>query len=151
MKSPAFGLVLVCLLGLFLAGCASSDVISAGPDTYMVSASGVGFATAGVREAVYKKANDFCAARGLVMVPVSLKVREGAIAQHPTIARPMLTGDDEKLANTQVIKLSVKDEPKKEGPVDTYTEILKLDDLRKRGLITDAEFEKQKQKLLESK
>jgi len=31
---------------------------------------------------------------------------------------------------------------------DLYTEILKLDDLRKRGLITDKEFEQQKKKLL---
>ena len=31
---------------------------------------------------------------------------------------------------------------------DLYTEILKLDDLRKRGLLTDKEFEQQKKKLL---
>jgi hypothetical protein len=31
---------------------------------------------------------------------------------------------------------------------DLYTEILKLDDLRKKGLITDAEYEAQKTKLL---
>lgn len=31
---------------------------------------------------------------------------------------------------------------------DLYTEITKLDDLRKKGLLTDAEFETQKQRLL---
>lgn len=31
---------------------------------------------------------------------------------------------------------------------DVYTELLKLDDLRKRGIITDAEFEDQKAKIL---
>src|SRR6185437_8929101 len=31
---------------------------------------------------------------------------------------------------------------------DLYTEIMKLDDLRKKGLINDAQFEAQKQKLL---
>jgi len=31
---------------------------------------------------------------------------------------------------------------------DLYSELTKLDDLRKRGIITDAEFETQKQKLL---
>jgi len=35
----------------------------------------------------------------------------------------------------------------KEG-TDLYMEITKLDELRKKGLITDAEFEAQKQKLL---
>ncbi len=33
-------------------------------------------------------------------------------------------------------------------PGDLYTEILKLDDLRKRGLLTDKEFEQEKKKLL---
>ncbi|HVM97793.1 MAG TPA: SHOCT domain-containing protein, partial [Candidatus Acidoferrales bacterium] len=31
---------------------------------------------------------------------------------------------------------------------DVYSELLKLDDLRRRGIITDAEFEAQKQKIL---
>jgi hypothetical protein len=33
-------------------------------------------------------------------------------------------------------------------PADLYNELMKLDDLRKRGILTDAEFEAQKQKLL---
>ena len=33
---------------------------------------------------------------------------------------------------------------------DVYSELLKLDDLRKRGVLTDAEFEQQKRKLLEA-
>ena len=114
MKYPASISIALCSAVLAICGCVSSDVISAGPDTYMVSASGAGFATAGVRESVYKKANEFCAARGLVMVPVSLKVRPGALAQHPpsadlvfralklgdpAIGRPELTGDDEALAS----------------------------------------------------
>ncbi|MXV08448.1 SHOCT domain-containing protein [Xanthomonas sp. LMG 9002] len=32
--------------------------------------------------------------------------------------------------------------------LDLYTELLKLDDLRKKGLLTDAEFQAQKAKLL---
>ena len=31
---------------------------------------------------------------------------------------------------------------------DLYAELLKLDDLRKRGLLTDKEFEQEKKKLL---
>lgn len=33
---------------------------------------------------------------------------------------------------------------------DVYSELLKLDDLRKRGVLTDTEFDQQKRKLLES-
>lgn len=41
--------------------------------------------------------------------------------------------------------------PSKESksPVDVYSELLKLDDLRERGILTDAEFKSEKQKLLE--
>ena len=35
--------------------------------------------------------------------------------------------------------------PKK---MDVYTELLKLDDLHKRGILTDTEFDAQKRKLL---
>ncbi len=35
--------------------------------------------------------------------------------------------------------------------IDVYTELLKLEDLRKRGILTDAEFEQQKVKLLGGK
>ncbi len=34
---------------------------------------------------------------------------------------------------------------------DIYTELVKLDDLRKKGLLSEAEFEAQKQRLLSSK
>jgi len=33
---------------------------------------------------------------------------------------------------------------------DLYTELMKLDDLRKKGILTDAEFEQEKKELLES-
>ena len=164
MKTTVIVALSICIA--ILSGCVSSDVISTGPDTYMVSASGVGFATAGVRESVYKKANEFCAAKGLVMVPVSLKVREGALGQRPpgadlifralkpgdpAIGRPELTGDDERLATTQRINVSVKSDAKKETSADMYSELLKLDDLKKRGILSEAEFEEQKRKLLQSK
>ena len=33
---------------------------------------------------------------------------------------------------------------------DLYTELMKLDDLRKKGILTDEEFDEQKKKLLEA-
>ena len=98
------------------------------------------------------------------MVPVSFKARPGALGQHPpsadlifralkpgdpAIGRPDLTGDDEALAATQRIKVSIKDESKKEPQADTFTELLKIDDLRKRGILTEEEFQARKRKLLD--
>lgn len=160
MKLPCF---LAALVALLLGGCATSEVISAGPDTFMVSASSAGFATAGVREKVYKKANDFCAEKGLVMVPVSFKAREGELGRNPpsadlvfralkpgdpAIGRPDILNAD---VTTQNVRVSVKDETKKEKGSVLYDELIKLDDLKKRGILTNAEFDQAKQKLLQGK
>jgi len=47
-----------------------------------------------------------------------------------------------------VVAAETKPHESVENRPDLYTEIMKLDELRKKGLLTDAEFEKQKQKLL---
>lgn len=149
------------IIAAITSGCVSSRVISAGPDTYMVTASGAGFSTAGVRETVYDKANAFCAERGLVMVPVSCNARPGELGQRPPsadlifralkpgdpeILRPQLIESDETIDVRQNINVTTKDQSKKEQ--DLYTELLKLDDLRKKGIITEEEFTAEKAKLL---
>ena len=80
----------------------------------MVTASGAGFSTAGVREKVYAKANKYCQERGLVMMPVSFRASPGELGRHapnadlvfralkpgdPEIKRPRLTESDEKIEN----------------------------------------------------
>lgn len=161
------------IAGLFLltmaalTGCvSSSDILSTGPDTYTISAGArAGFSTVGVREKVYKEANEFCAKKGLVMVPVSFKARPGELGRHPPSAdltfRALKPGDpaianaqavadaDETVAVSQNVKVSVDDKTKKQQ--DVYSELLKLDDLKKKGILTEAEFEVEKQKLLQAK
>ena len=58
---------------------------------------------------------------------------------------------DYVVESTQNINAQLKVEGLKTNrgdAVDLYTEITKLDDLRKRGLITDVEYETEKKKLL---
>ena len=81
-----------------LAGGCTTGVIPAGPDTYMVSATGMGFGTGGVRTSVYRKANEFCAGAGLVMVPVSCDAKGGQPGVAPTADltfRALRPGDPE--------------------------------------------------------
>lgn len=62
---------MLCLVAL-LSGCASS-VVPAGPDTYMISTTEVGLTQGGrAKAAAYRKADAWCKARGLVMVPVAV-------------------------------------------------------------------------------
>jgi hypothetical protein len=77
-----FSVVLLCLS---LAAC-SSKVLQVGKDTYMVSASGAGFSTAGVRTSVFEKAQKYCKKQGKEMVVVSLDVQPGRLGQNPPSA-----------------------------------------------------------------
>jgi hypothetical protein len=144
-----------------LLGCSTSSIIPTGQDTYMVTASGAGFSTVGVRDKVFKAANDYCVKRGLVMVPISFKANPGLLGRNPPpsadlIFRALKPGDP-AIANSTLIeddhvqfqkdsRVRTHDETTKEK--DLYTEILKLDELRKKGLITDAEFAQAKALLL---
>lgn len=62
-----------------LAGC-STGVVKMDKDTYMISekAAGCGFATAGGQEAdAYRKANEFCAEKGMVVETISSDSKGG--------------------------------------------------------------------------
>ncbi len=67
------------LLLFFLAGCASTGVIPVGSNTYMVSKqTASGFQTAvGIKAEILKEANEFCEKRGLRMMVVSLRSKDG--------------------------------------------------------------------------
>ncbi len=84
---------------LWLVSCATSNVISCGPDTFMVTSSGAGFDTGSVRENCFKKANDFCEERDLVMMPVAIDVQGGELGKRPPTAeltfRALRQGDPE--------------------------------------------------------
>ena len=96
-------LIVAVLLGATLSDCTVTvphQIISAGPNTYIAS-SGGGIYTSdsgAVRESVYKAANDFCASRGLVMVPVAER------------ERPYVLG-----RNTASVTLTFKALPKEEA------------------------------------
>lgn len=91
--------ILATIAGIFLVSCTNSGVIPAGPDTYMISAGGVGFSSAGVRAKTYKKAKEFCDQKGLVFVPLSLDAQEGVYGERPPSAnltfRALKPGDPE--------------------------------------------------------
>lgn len=100
--------LILLIIMLALVGC-SSGVVPAGPDTYMVSHSVSGFSTAGAAKAsAYREASAWCAARGLVMVPISSDEQNPVTGQHmghaeltfralpandPEIVRPKLSID----------------------------------------------------------
>ncbi len=67
------------VLAAMISGC-STGVVQMDKDTYMVSekAGGCGFATAGGQEAdAYKKANKFCATKGMAVETITADTKGG--------------------------------------------------------------------------
>jgi Short C-terminal domain len=132
-------LLLVLILSI-LVGCHSTGIVQTSPDTYKVSqksAGGIFTDTAKLRDEVIQEANAFAASRGKIAVPIA------SHSEHPLVGGLPSFEYEFKLADK-----SPSEPVATEKHGDLYVELLKLDDLRKKGLITDAEFEAQKQKLL---
>ena len=72
--------IIYCLIVLLLAGCAGvTDVVSTGPDTYMVASHGVmGWSSGGAQKAkAFQKADAFCKSLGKHLLPISTNETPG--------------------------------------------------------------------------
>ncbi len=92
-----------------------------------------------IREDAEKRATDFCSRQGKEMQALGER----------TSSPPYILGNFPKIEICfACLEKKATAKPAQEVSKDLYTEIMKLEDLRKRGLLTDAEFEAQKKKLL---
>ncbi len=157
---------------LLFTGCQNPGIVQLSPDTYMLSRvdhGGVFGNASALKAGVISDANAFAASQGKIAIPLAMKETPmvvgtaghmGTFASFEYQFRVVDKNDPEARRTSMVPRADVvierkdtinadvrtKDETDKRP--DLYTEIMKLDDLRKKGLITDAEFEAQKQKLL---
>ncbi len=160
-------LLVVLMAGTVLSGCAtSSGVTPLGQDTFMISRNGAGFwsSTAQIKAEALKDADAYCSLNNKQMQIVHTSQHEASgrpgdfpgaeiqfmclHANDPELNRPKLR----KEANSIVeIKQDVRTQPANtsDKQKDVYNELIKLDDLRKKGILTESEFDAQKRKLLE--
>jgi hypothetical protein len=152
------------LLGaaISLGGCATAEVVPLGSDSYMISQTSAGgmFTNMGALKAdVIKRANAFAEKKGKVAVPIASRETPPAPGRMPNFEYqfrlvdandPWAPGGGLIPRADMVIENNIHPAPTATKPPekDVYTELVKLDDLRKRGIITDAEFEDQKAKML---
>lgn len=133
------GVFICCsIISFLITGCSTSNVIPVGNDVYMVSSSGAGFDTGGVRSNVYEAANKFCDKSAKSLKQVSYESVKGKLASHPPSADLMFKC------------VSKNNASKKMTPVnkDIYSELLKLNELKEKGIISEKEFESEKIKIL---
>ena len=153
----------VLLLPVLVACTTTTGVVPIGQDTYMVGGSGKspgGFSGAEVKAAAFREATQFCASQGKKMQVVNTNERDMSFGVNATAEVQFMClfdGDHElgrpKLQRTadqviQVVPSAQPSQPVQGQSKDTYAELIKLEDLRKRGILNDAEFEAQKKKLL---
>jgi Short C-terminal domain len=135
-----------------------------GNDTYMISqtsAGGVFRSMSSLKTSVIERANAFAASKGKVAIPLASKEAPAYPGHMPNFeyqfrlvdkndpraeGGALLPRPDMVVEMHQTTPVAQGNAPSKS--TDTYTELLKLDDLRKRGIISDSEFEAQKQKIL---
>jgi hypothetical protein len=168
MKSHQLSIVFLCAFcGIltFLSGCGTSGVMQLSADTYMISktsAAGAFASRSGMQADAIREANEFAQKKGKVAVTRGSNWERPAQG-FPTFEYqfilvdkddPRATGvsltprPDLVIEKTEKITGDIRTKNDTENKADLYTELTKLDDLRKKGIITDAEFNTQKQKLL---
>ena len=167
MQLRPIRLLLALGLAVVFAGCANPGIVKLSPDTYMLSRTDKGgvFGNASAMKAdVIREASEFAAAQGKVAVPLfvhetpliagarfaSVEYQFRVVDKNdPEAGRVSLVPrPDIVIEKTEKTSLDVKTKDQTERPKDVYTELIKLDDLRKRGILSEAEFEAQKKKLL---
>ncbi len=154
------------LLVVCLFACANPGIVKISPDTYLLSKedhAGIFGSMAQLKTEVIQEANTFAEAQGKVAIPISTFEKPvgntpGSWARFDYQFR-VVAKDDPEARRTSLkprpdlvieksektdVRLKDLSQPRR----DIYTELLKLDDLHKRGVLTDAEFEQEKKKLL---
>jgi hypothetical protein len=164
MKRPPLARWLVSLAFL-LSACAAwaqsePKFESLGDDTYTVSVHATHKFTRNTRkltDAATEAAEAFCAKEGKVMKLVSVEDKRGMYGvggfANTTVTFKALRPDDPLLAAPPATyapaTMAAPPPPPPATPTDThYDELIKLDELRKRGILTDEEFEAEKKKVL---
>lgn len=159
MKRQSMLLLTSLALTLFLVGCANPGIVKLSPDTYMLSRTDKGgvFGNASAMKAdVISEANEFAEKQGKVAIVLSLKedpmyIGHFASVEYqfrvvdkndPEARRVNLTPRPNLVIENTSSNVNSKDHK------DVYAELIKLDDLRNKGILSQDEFDAQKKKLL---
>ena len=162
--------VLGILLFAGLVEAKKDEPVQVSPDTYVIfreDHKGIFGSLAKLKAKVIREANEFAAKQGKIAIPISAKEKpmgngpaQWASFEYqfrvvskddPEAKRTNMTRDPNVVIenNTHVTAdIHTKDDTQR--PTDVYGDLIKLDELRKRGVLTEAEFQTEKAKILGS-
>jgi len=113
---------------------------------------------------VITRANEFAASKGKVAIPIASKESPAYPGHMPNFeyqfrlverndprasGQALLPRPDVVVETHDTIKTDIHTTTKSDQTPDTYSQLIKLDDLHKRGILTDAKFAEQKGKVLD--
>ena len=159
-------LIIVATAVALLSGCASPNPTMISPGVYMVSrtsaAGSVMVNMAQLKADTIEAANMFAESKGKIAIAVSLR-DERPIPGFPLVEYQFRLADPGTVGDSTIIlkkdpniiiqrddNITIKPDQStpREPQKDLYSELLKLEDLKKRGILTEDEFQTQKRKLL---
>lgn len=150
---------------LLAISCRSPEITPISGNTYLISASSA-FNGTSKKDLIIREANKFAQSKGKVAVAISLKESHPAVGlggqfeyqfklvdpDSPEANNTsLMPRPDVVIEKTEKVTADVPAKDTAETKKDLYTELTKLDDLRKKGILTNEEFEAQKKKLLADK
>ena len=163
-----FGILMLLMAAAFT-GCQSPGIVQMSPDTYMITKEDHrGLFAAGSRAKLktetIREANAFAESKGKIAIPIFLKEHPMGVmgdwasveyqfkvvdkSDPEALRTSLVPRADLVVEKSEKISADVRTKDETDKKLDLYTELTKLDDLRKKGLITDTEYESEKQKLL---
>ncbi|RYZ77574.1 MAG: SHOCT domain-containing protein [Proteobacteria bacterium] len=157
----------VCLLALAITGCVNPQIVQMSPDTYMLTREdhgGVFGNPSRMKADVIAEASAFAMKQGKVAIPLSSNATPAYPLHFATFEYQFRVVDPndpeaqrtslEPRANIVVERRDTTRPAAQLSPEknklndDLYNDLVKLDDLRKKKIITTAEFEARKKKML---
>ena len=157
---------LIAIVVSALMGCAAPEAVMISPGVYMISrTSAAGSVLANMAQLkadTIEAANRFAQSKGKEAIAISIR-DERPIPGFPLVEYQFRLAEPGSVGNSSVIlkkeanitiqredNLSIKTDQNspKDVSKDLYTELVKLDELKKRGLLSEEEFLEQKRKLL---
>ena len=154
------------LTSVLAIACVNPGVVELSPGTYLVSKTdkaGIFGNASAMKAQAINEANAFARSKSKVAIPISTHdspmgighfasfdyqfklVDPGSVEARPT---PLFQSPDVVVQNNEKSTVQIETKDTSTRRPDMYAQLLKLDDLHKRGILTNAEFDAEKARIL---
>lgn len=149
-----------------LFGCANPGIVQISQNTYMLAKAdkaGIFGNAAKLKANVITEANEFAESKGKVAIPLTSKETPVAPGRFATfeyqfklvekdspeaLEAHLVPRADFVVEKNEKIEADITNRDASDKKEDLYTELMKLNDLKEKGILSEEEFKKEKEKLL---